>query len=123
MDRAAIFADVTRRNALRRANGLPPLEIRTEYEHQVAVAAQADFRAFCDRHAGEREAIRQAVLSELRVRYGADFGNTMGGRWAIGEFTRRRFKALMEIKQGAIREQTEPTRNLVIYGETPEGRR
>ena len=78
-DRAEIFTLVTKRNALRTANGLPPLDIRAEYDHKVAVAKQLDYRAFCDRHADEREAIRLEVPAELRLQHGSDFGTGMGG--------------------------------------------
>jgi hypothetical protein len=50
VDKAAIFADVTRRNALRMANGLPPLHVPSEYAHEVTVAEQRDFRKLCDLH-------------------------------------------------------------------------
>jgi hypothetical protein len=63
LDKAAIFADVTRRNALRLANGLPPLHVPGEYAHQVAVANQREFRELCDAHITDREAIRQEVLA------------------------------------------------------------
>ena len=38
MDRAAIFTEITRRNALRREAGLPLLDVRQEFAHGVAVA-------------------------------------------------------------------------------------
>jgi hypothetical protein len=39
MDRAAIFAEVTRRDALRRANFVPPIDVRAEFVRQVALPA------------------------------------------------------------------------------------
>jgi hypothetical protein len=45
MDKAAIFTDLTRRNALRKANGLPLLDIRAEYAHQKWIAKQRDYRS------------------------------------------------------------------------------
>jgi hypothetical protein len=122
MDKAAIFAEVTKRNALRRANFLPPLDVRAECAHQVAVAAQRDHQALYDEHADEREVIRQEVLTELRARHGVDFGHTMGGRWAVGEMTRKRFAARMARRYGMVApEGTNSARNKVIYGEVKKG--
>jgi hypothetical protein len=114
MDKAAIFADVTRRNALRRANKLPPLDIRAEYDHQVAVAKQRDYQAFCDRHADEREAIRLEVLAELRLQNGPDFGTGMGGRWMVGRLTHQRFVAHIAEQYGV--HPGRAGRNEVKYG-------
>jgi hypothetical protein len=114
-DRAEIFTSVTKRNALRTANGLPRLDFHAEYAHQVAVAKQHDYQAFCDRHADEREAIRQEVLAELRLEHGPDFGTGMGGRWMVGRLTHQRFMAYIAIKYGVAPEGG--TRNPIIYGQ------
>jgi hypothetical protein len=82
MDKATIFSEVTRRNALRKANRLPPLDVPAEYAHQVAIAEQRDYQAACGAQAEEREAIRQQVLVELRAKHGVDFEHTMGGQSA-----------------------------------------
>jgi hypothetical protein len=71
-----------------------------EYAHQVSVAQQREYRAACDEHADEREAIRRQVLAEYRAKYGPDFGNSMGGRWAIGHRTLVRFTAYMAERYG-----------------------
>ena len=113
-DRAEIFTSVTKRNALRTANGLPRLDFHAEYAHQVAVAKQHDYQAFCDRHADQREAIRQEVLAELRLEHGPDFGTGMGGRWIVGRLTHRRFAAHIETKYGVYPEAS--GRNEVVYG-------
>jgi hypothetical protein len=117
MDTAAIFSDTTRRNALRLASGLPPLDVRTEYDHAVAVAAQRDYQARCEEFAPARETIRQQVLAELQQKHGASFGHSMGGRWAVGELTRKRFEAAMAAKLGAAPEHRAATRNAIIYGQ------
>jgi hypothetical protein len=114
-DRAEIFTLVTKRNALRTANGLPPLDIRAEYAHQVAIAKQRAYQSFCDRHADEREAIRQEVLAELRLEHGPDFGTGMGGRWMVGRLTNQRFTAHILAKYGVHPEGG--ARNPIIYGE------
>ncbi len=114
MDKAAIFADVTKRNALRRANGLPPLDIQVEYAHQVAIATQRDYGAFCDQRADKREAIRQGVTAELRLQHGPDFGSGMGGRWMIDRLTHQRFVAHIA---ATYRMRPEGGgRNPVVYG-------
>lgn len=119
MDRAAIFADVTRRSALRKANGLPLLDVRAEYAHQVAIAGQREYHAACDDHADEREAIRQQVLVEFQDKYGPQFGQTMGGRWAVGQIAHRRFTALMADKHSASPPALNSARNAVVYGGGP----
>jgi hypothetical protein len=117
MDKAAIFADLTRRNALRKANGLSPLDILAEYVRQVAVARQRDYRAASEEHAMEREGIRQQVLAELRAMHGANFGVTMGGRWAINTLTQTRFAALMAPLCGMRPEHAGAPKNTIVYGE------
>jgi hypothetical protein len=117
MDKAAIFTAIVRRNALRRANGLPTIDVRAEYARQVALAIQQDYHARCEKHAAEREVIRLEALAELRAKHGTNFGHTMGGRWAIGELTRKRFKAFMELKYGTPRPEISPALNLVTFGE------
>lgn len=116
MDQAAVFNEITQRNALRRATGLPILDVRAEYARQVSLAREREFRTFLEEHAEEREAIRGQVLSEYRERFGPGFGSSMGGRWAVGEMTRKRFAAYMEIKFGAVRQKTGAGTNMVIYG-------
>jgi hypothetical protein len=118
MDRAAIFAETTRRNALRRASGLPLLNIRVEFEHQVALAELQQYRAACDLYAEEKATIRQQVLAEFREKHGADFGHSMGGRWAVGEATRKRFDAAMAVKLGAAPESPAGARNKIVYGDS-----
>ena len=45
MDKAAIFTDLTCRNALRKANGLPLLDLRAEYAHQIWIAKRREYWA------------------------------------------------------------------------------
>jgi hypothetical protein len=102
MDKAAIFTDLTRRNALRKANGLPLLDLRTEYAHQMWLARRQEYCTACEEHADEREAIRCQVLAEFRAKYGADFPGTSGGHWAVGLRTSKRFAAYMELRSGVF---------------------
>jgi hypothetical protein len=78
VDKASIFTAITRRNALRKANGLPLLDVPRGYAQEVAIAIQRDFRAAYDEHAEEREVIHAQVLAEFREKYGPQFGK----RWA-----------------------------------------
>jgi hypothetical protein len=98
MDKAAIFTDLIRRNALRKANALPLLDLRTEYTHQVWIGRREEYWAACDDHADEREAIRHQVLAEFRAEKGANFPSTTGGHWMVGLRTSKRFAAYMELR-------------------------
>src|SRR6476619_4614 len=100
MDKAAIFTDLTRRNALRKAHGLPLLDLRAEYAHQLWIAKRREYWAACDEHADEREAIRREVLVEYQVKYGPNFPCTTFGHWAVGLRTNERFAALMALTYG-----------------------
>jgi hypothetical protein len=115
VDKAEIFTSVTKRNALRTANGLPPLDVRAEYAREISIAEQRAYQAFCDRHGDEREVIRQEVLAELRLKHGPDFGTGMGGRWMVGRLTHQRFVRHIAGKYGVHPEGE--TRNPIIYGE------
>ena len=102
MDKAAIFTDLTRRNALRKANGLPLLDVHAEYPYEIFVARQRAYRVACDAHADERDAIRHQVLVEYQDKYGPRFGRTTGGRLAVGQLAQKRFETLMAEKYSVI---------------------
>jgi len=116
MDRAAIFAEVTRRNALRRAHGLPLLDVRAEYAREVSLAEWRKYHAHCNDHAADYEAIRRQVLAELRTKHGTGFRNTMGGRWAVAHETRKRFVAFMELVLGSVPPPGQPAHCRITYG-------
>lgn len=116
MDKAAIFTDLTRRNALRKANGLPPLDVHAEYEHEVSVARRRDYRSACDDHADEREAIRQQVIAGYQEKLGPQFGQTMGGRWAVGQLAHKRFATLMADKYAVSASDPAIGRHILTYG-------
>ena len=86
VDRAGIFAELCRRNALRREAHLPRLNIRAEYEHLVNVAK---WRHICQEHYVHT---RAEVLAEQRVRHGPGWGFSAGGRWAVEIFTAQRLR-------------------------------
>ena len=83
IDRASIFSELCRRNALRREAQLPPLNIPAEYEQLVAVAK---WSYIVEHHYVDT---RAEVLAGLRATRGPDFGNSAGGRWMIEIFTER----------------------------------
>ena len=116
MDKAAIFHAVTRRNALRRENGLPLLNVQHEYAHEDSVASHHEYQAECQEHAGEREIIRQQVMAEYQARFGPDFGGTMGGRWAVGHLTHQRFTAYMADKYALVQPDGAAARYPIMYG-------
>lgn len=116
VDKAAIFTGLTKRNALRKEAGLPLLNLRDELAHEVALAAENEFAAVAEEHAGERLMIREQVEADLRQKHGPTFGHTMGGRWAINRETNIRFKAHL---LAVYNLETPPlaSKHAVIYGE------
>lgn len=92
VDRAAIFAELTKRNAVRREAKLPLLDIRSEFIHAVGVAT---WREACEKHAVDMARIEQEVLAEFRDRRGADFPQSLGGRWMVNFEVSKRFLALL----------------------------
>jgi hypothetical protein len=120
MDKAAIFSDVTKRNALRMANGLPSLDVHAEYAYRVGVAAAGDFRALYERHAGkhatEREIIRRRVLAEYRAQHGLERAQTMAGHWEIERLTKRRFATYIADEYLLSPADRAPSRYTVTYG-------
>jgi hypothetical protein len=116
MDKAAIFTELTQRNALRRQAQLPLLDLPMAYESAVALAAWQDYRAACDRFADERVRIREQVLAEFRAAHGPGFGLSFGGRWAVGHETNRRFHRYMRETHG-LHVPGNAGPNGVVYGD------
>src|SRR3954467_6817754 len=97
MDKAAILAEVLRRNALRREARLPTLDVAAEYRHAVAQAERAEFQAICDQHADLWDEMLATVAEELRTRRGnPSYGNCMGSRIMIRKIALERFYAALE---------------------------
>lgn len=111
MNKGAIFSDLTRRNALRKANGLPTIDLHGEFRFEVAVAAAGEFRALCARHADEREIIRNEVVALRDVAV-----MTMAERWEMGREVTRLFEARVARRYGVRLPET-AARHPVIYGE------
>ncbi len=91
VDRAAVLNSILQRQALRREARLPPLNIRTEYDRAVE---QALWRAHFEEHG---ETVRAQVLAELRVKHGPQFGQSVGGLWAVRLLTDRRLREMFEL--------------------------
>ena len=66
--------------------------MRAEFDHAVEVAT---WREACERHADDMARIRIEAISDLRRRHGDDFGNSVGGHWAISIEVSKRFNALL----------------------------
>src|SRR3712207_3449037 len=114
MDEAAFSTRMPRRNALRREAGLPLLDLRREFDHEVALARWNEYQAVCDAHADLRAAIQAEVAEELRRKTGRDHRLSAGGRWLIAALTGQRFDAALA-REG-FRRPPLPSRNLTIYG-------
>jgi hypothetical protein len=116
MDKAAIFTAILRRNKLRRDNGLPTLDVRTEYSHEVSIAEQREFWEFCEQHADEREVIHQQVVKEFCAEHGAATTLTMADQWRLRVLGRKRFEEIMARRFGIARPPSVAGRNPIIYG-------
>lgn len=92
MDKAAIFEEVTERDALRRGCGLPPLDVLVEYDHLVALAPWKEYAAVCDAHAQRRREIAEAVPAEYRAGRPPVWGASAGGRWRVEAVAQWRFE-------------------------------
>lgn len=87
IDRAAILAEVYKRNHLRIEAKLPRLDVRAEYEHAVRVRA---WRLHIDRH---HDRVRSEILAAQRARHGEGWGLSWGGRMALTILTRKALEA------------------------------
>ena len=111
MDKGAAFSDLTRRNVLRKANGLPTIDLHSEFRHEVTVAAERDFHVLCARHADEREIVRNEVVASRDVA-----AMSMAERWEMGREVTRLFEARVARRYGGKLPVT-IARHPVIYGE------
>ena len=73
VDRAGIFEELTRRNALRRDAKLPLLDLRSEFSHAVSLALWKEGRERLD---CEIPRIKQEVVAELQRTGGQSLMNT-----------------------------------------------
>jgi hypothetical protein len=87
IDKAAIFTELTRRNAVRRRAQLPLLDMRDELDRAVEFTR---WKAVWEEHA---DRVRSEVIAELSKRLGGEL-QSAGGRWAVGILTLKRLRAL-----------------------------
>jgi hypothetical protein len=116
MNRGAVFNELTRRNALRKAAKLSLLDLRTEFALAVEREAQRVYAEWCEKYEDDRKRTREDVLRELRVTRGADFPMSMGGGLLVGLMSDRQFRAFLEIEHG-IGAPTLNSRHFISYGE------
>jgi hypothetical protein len=67
MDKAVILAQIYQRNTVRRAAGLPLLDVRKEYEKACSVPRLNKWFAFMTSKKDDMERIKAEVLAEYRV--------------------------------------------------------
>lgn len=95
MTDAEIRNEVLARDALRREAGLPPLDVEREVRHAgevAAAAAEGERRAALrEAHAAEYEAIRNAVIGEMRAGGNTGFPNGWGGHYYLHTLVEKRF--------------------------------
>jgi hypothetical protein len=87
IDKAAIFAELTRRNVVRRQAKLPLLDMRDEFDRAVEFTR---WKAACDEHAHR---VRSEVTAELSKKLGGEL-QSAGGRWAVSILMLKRLRAL-----------------------------
>ena len=115
MDRAAIFTELTKRNALRKIAKLPLLDLRAEMAFAVEREAHRAYAEQCKRYDDDRRRIAEDVLTELRATRGQDFPTSMGGRLLVELMSDQRFQAFLEIEHG-IKKPVLKGRHPIIYG-------
>jgi rubrerythrin len=67
MERAAIFTELTKRNALRKMARLPLLDLRAEMAFAVEREAQRVYAEQCKRFDDDRRRVTDDVLTDLRA--------------------------------------------------------
>src|SRR4028118_694373 len=90
VDKAAIFAELCRRNQMRREARLPLLDLKAEYRQAIQLAEAKRLRA--SRKPYEAQ-VRAEILNQYRAIYGSHWPSDSGGRWKLMGLVR---KALSE---------------------------
>jgi hypothetical protein len=83
IDRAAIFENLCQRQKVRRDAGLPLLDIKQEYEHEVKVAY---WKAIYERHGAQ---VRAELIAGQREKFGPDWGYSAGGWWWLNAMAQK----------------------------------
>lgn len=66
--KSQIFTKTTKRNALRRESGLPPLDIRAEISKEQNVIDLKKFAIICEQHQNIRDQIETRIKAELAMK-------------------------------------------------------
>jgi hypothetical protein len=90
IDKAGIFTELTKRNAVGRQSQLPLLDMRDEFDRAVEFT---HWKAVCDEHADQ---VRSEVIAVLSETFGRE-PHSAGGRWAVGILTLKRLRALHQL--------------------------
>jgi hypothetical protein len=93
--KSELFRMITERNALRRHAGLPLLDVREEIQKEAHRFGLIAYQAAQRKHMGDYLRIRAQVLHELRLKHGVEFGNSVGGQWAVAHRARLRFEEFL----------------------------
>ena len=87
-----LFRIACERNAVRRAAGLPLLDIRAAMAEEANRRAWEAYAAACREQQSEYARIQQNTFSELRRRFGEGFGLSAGGQRAINVIAAKQFE-------------------------------
>jgi hypothetical protein len=75
--RADLFRTLCLRNQLRKAHGLPLINVREEYERAVQIAWRNEVYVPC------RQQVRDEILAQQREKFGPHWGHSFGARWVL----------------------------------------
>ena len=89
MDRAAIWAEIAQRNALRKSARLPLLDEQKEFDNACEVALNARWRAF----RASKQADYDRIYDEVVAEHGHPSGSI--GGWGIRMEISKRFEAFL----------------------------
>ncbi len=98
MHNAAIFHELTRRNAIRKAAQLPLLDMRKEYDKEVNLAAWEDYWAVRETYAAKEADILASVLEEMRRTLGPHFPSGWMSRLGVRLELNKRMGAFLARK-------------------------
>jgi len=91
VDRANIFTEITRQNALRRQSGLPVYDVRREFERRKAMEEWRQYREHRITHQDLFEDVQRKVLAERGIE-DLKYAGTFTRMW-VGNETTKRFEA------------------------------
>jgi len=109
VDRAAIFAALTERNALRKAAQLPLIDVQAEYQEAVERALLQEWE---EQHAEEIAAIWEEEKAKYRQEYGHEPYGLLHGGALVGSKANNRIAALRRADNVAL----PIPRHQIIYG-------